>query len=145
MVKRTITKCLLALFKQYPVVTITGPRQSGKTTLCRAAFPGLHYVNLESPDNREFALEDPRGFLSQYGQGAVLDEIQRAPELVSYLQDHIDNRRRNGLFVILLPVIRSLKTLGKVVFLWITDDQAFFLNERAEGLICAEYLIQLDF
>jgi predicted AAA+ superfamily ATPase len=100
MIERTITQHLYRLFDQYPVITITGPRQSGKTTLCRATFPDLAYVNLESPDNREFATEDPRGFLSRYGGGTILDEIQRTPDLVSYLQVHVDEHRRNGLFVL---------------------------------------------
>ena len=100
MIERTIQKLLVALFEQYPVVTVTGPRQSGKTTLCRNAFPDLDYVNLESPDNREFATDDPRGFLRRYGDGAILDEIQRAPQLVSYIQGHVDERGRNGLFIL---------------------------------------------
>jgi predicted AAA+ superfamily ATPase len=100
MIERTITQQLHVLFDQYPVVTITGPRQSGKTTLCRATFPNLAYVNLESPDNREFAMEDPRGFLRRFADGAIFDEIQRAPDLVSYLQVHVDEHRRNGLFVL---------------------------------------------
>jgi hypothetical protein len=100
MIERLITQQLQGLFTQYPVVTITGPRQSGKTTLCRATFPNLAYVNLESLDNREFATEDPRGFLHRYGDGAILDEIQRTPDLVSYLQVHVDEHRRNGLFVL---------------------------------------------
>ena len=100
MIEREITGCLVALFEQYPFVTVTGPRQSGKTTLCRAAFPGLEYVNLEAPDRREFAQSDPRGFLSRLGEGAVLDEIQRVPELLSYLQVLADEARRNSLFVL---------------------------------------------
>ena len=79
MIEREIAPWLLGLFERYPFVTVTGPRQSGKTTLCRAAFPDLEYVNLEAPDRREFAQSDPRGFLSRLGEGAVLDEIQRAP------------------------------------------------------------------
>jgi predicted AAA+ superfamily ATPase len=70
-IKRTIQPYLLELFEQYPIVTITGPRQSGKTTLCRTAFPALAYVNLESPDNREFASQDPRGFLRRYRDNAL--------------------------------------------------------------------------
>lgn len=100
MIERTLAPRLLDLFRQYPVVTVTGPRQSGKTTLCRAAFPHLDYVNLERPDQRQFAEDDPRGFLRRYGDGAVIDEIQRAPELASYLQVHVDERRQNGLFVL---------------------------------------------
>ena len=100
MIKREITPCLVELFEKYPFVTVTGPRQSGKTTLCRVAFPHLKYVNLEAPDQREFAESDPRGFLSHIGEGAILDEIQRVPELLSYLQVLADEQRRNGLFVL---------------------------------------------
>ena len=100
MIERDITPCLTKLFKQYPFVTVTGPRQSGKTTLCRAAFPHLKYVNLEAPDQREFAQSDPRGFLSQIDDGAILDEIQRVPDLLSYLQVLADEKGRNGLFIL---------------------------------------------
>ena len=100
MIEREIKPCLIDLFGRYPFVTVTGPRQSGKTTLCRAAFPALEYVNLEAPDVREFAQSDPRGFLSRLGEGAILDEIQRAPELLSYLQVLGDEAGRNGLFVL---------------------------------------------
>jgi predicted AAA+ superfamily ATPase len=100
MIERTITPCLKSLFAQYPFVTVTGPRQSGKTTLCRAAFPDLKYANLEAPDQREFALSDPRGFLAQLAGGAILDEIQRAPQLLSYLQVLADDQGGNGLFVL---------------------------------------------
>ncbi len=90
--KRTIETVLKNLAGKYPVVTITGPRQSGKTTLCRKVFAHKPYANLESPDVRQFAVDDPRGFLAQYPDGAVLDEIQRAPDLVSYLQPLVDRR-----------------------------------------------------
>ena len=100
MIEREIAPCLVALFEQYPFVTVTGPRQSGKTTLCRAAFPHLDYVNLEAPDQRDFAESDPRGFLARFGEGAILDEIQRAPDLLSYLQVLADEAGRNGLFVL---------------------------------------------
>ena len=88
------------LFQQYPFVTVTGPRQSGKTTLCRAAFPDLDYVNLEAPDQRDFAESDPRGFLAQFDDGAIIDEVQHVPALMSYLQVIADERGRNGLFVL---------------------------------------------
>lgn len=100
MIEREITPRLIELFEQYPFVTVTGPRQSGKTTLCRAAFPHLEYVNLEAPDQREFAETDPRGFLSRLGDGAVLDEVQRVPDLLSYLQVLADGMGRNSLFVL---------------------------------------------
>ncbi len=100
MIEREIAPCLVGLFERYPFVTVTGPRQSGKTTLCRAAFPHLAYVNLEAPDQREFAESDPRGFLARFGEGAILDEIQRVPDLLSYLQVLADKAGRNGLFVL---------------------------------------------
>ncbi len=100
LVDRTIEPVLLQYARQYPVVTITGPRQSGKTTLCKKIFHDKPYANLELPDVRQFAMDDPRAFLSQYPDGAVLDEIQRAPDIVSYIQDIVDNDRRTGLFVL---------------------------------------------
>ncbi len=100
MIEREIAPRLKALFEQYPFVTVTGPRQSGKTTLCRAAFPDLRYANLEAPDQRAFAEADPRGFLSQLAEGAIIDEIQRVPELLSYLQVLADEDGGNSLFVL---------------------------------------------
>lgn len=91
---------LKSLAGQYPVVTVTGPRQSGKTTLCRTAFPDKPYVNLESPDVREFARSDPRSFLASYPTGAILDEIQRVPQILSYLQPMVDERNVPGLFIL---------------------------------------------
>ncbi len=100
MIERTITPLFKSLSTQYPVLTITGPRQSGKTTLCRAAFPDKRYVNLESPDTRQFALNDPRGFLAQFPDGAILDEIQRAPHLLSYIQPIVDERPAAAKYVL---------------------------------------------
>lgn len=84
----------------YPVVTVTGPRQSGKTTLCRATLPNLPYVSLEPLDVRESAVADPRGFLAQYPGGAIIDEVQRAPALPSYLQEEVDARPAPGRFIL---------------------------------------------
>ncbi|MBI5241249.1 MAG: AAA family ATPase [Elusimicrobia bacterium] len=100
MYKRKLGPLIISLARQYPVLTITGPRQSGKTTLCRQAFPSKSYVNLENPDTRRLAAEDPRGFLASIPDGAILDEIQRAPQLSSYLQEVVDSERRNGLFIL---------------------------------------------
>jgi predicted AAA+ superfamily ATPase len=79
MINRTIEPVLKELAQIYPVVTITGPRQSGKTTLSRKVFPEYAYANLEAPDIRLFAVEDPRGFLASFSGGVILDEIQRVP------------------------------------------------------------------
>lgn len=100
MIERNIAPVLLQLATQYPVITITGPRQSGKTTLTRRLFADKPYVTLEDPDTRRFATEDPRGFLMQFAQGAILDEIQRAPELTSYLQGMVDADAKPGRFVL---------------------------------------------
>ena len=100
MIRRDITRHLESLFRQYPVVTVTGPRQSGKTTLCKDSFPGLKYVNLEAPDDREFAESDPRGFLAQLGDGAIIDEVQRVPTLLSYIQVTVDAKGSNSLFIL---------------------------------------------
>lgn len=100
MYHRELHKELLSLAKSYPVVTIMGPRQSGKTTLAQLAFPLKPYVNLEAPDTRQLALLDPRHFLENYPQGAILDEIQRAPELLSYIQLIVDKRNDKGLFIL---------------------------------------------
>jgi predicted AAA+ superfamily ATPase len=94
--QRHIQAVLLARASALPVVTVTGPRQSGKTTLCRACFPDKPYVNLERPDIREFARSDPQAFLSQWRDGAVLDEIQRVPELLSWIQAEVDERPGRG-------------------------------------------------
>jgi hypothetical protein len=90
MIDRDLAPRLAAAARSFPALTLTGPRQSGKSTLCRQLFPRHAYVNLEAPDLRRFAVEDPRAFLAQFPAGAVLDEIQRAPELTSYLQPLID-------------------------------------------------------
>jgi len=90
MITREMTPELLQAARDYPTVTLTGPRQSGKTTLARACFPELPYVNLEAPDVRAAVAGDPRTFLSRHASGAILDEVQRLPELLSYLQEHVD-------------------------------------------------------
>ena len=100
MFKRQIAEELKALAKDYPVVTVIGPRQSGKTTLVQNGFPKKPYVSLEDPDVRRLALADPRSFLEQYAEGAILDEIQRAPELLSYIQTFVDKKKKKGLFIL---------------------------------------------
>ena len=100
MVERHIRPLLQRFARHYPVLTLTGPRQSGKTTLAKACFPDKPYVTLEDPDVRRFALDDPRGFLASHTQGAILDEIQRAPELPSYLQAMVDADATPARFVL---------------------------------------------
>lgn len=100
MQNRTIEHTIKELARKYPVVTVTGPRQSGKTTLCRKVFPEKDYVNLEAPDVRQFAIDDPRGFFNTYSNGAILDEIQRTPDLLSYLQPLVDEDPAPGRFIL---------------------------------------------
>jgi predicted AAA+ superfamily ATPase len=100
MYHREMEPILIELATQYPVVTVTGPRQSGKTTLTRKVFADKPYANLEAPDIRHFAAEDPRRFLAQYPDGVILDEIQRAPELLSYIQVLVDEKNKPGQYIL---------------------------------------------
>jgi uncharacterized protein len=100
MIRRALGSTLVRAAKHHPVVTLTGPRQSGKTTLVREAFPRHEYASLEDPDQRGFALEDPRGFLGQFSRAVVLDEVQRAPDLFSYIQTLVDEDDAPGRFIL---------------------------------------------
>lgn len=100
MIERIAHKKLQDLAKKFKAVAVTGARQSGKTTLVKQVFKDKPYVSLENPDTRNFALQDPRGFLQTYPKGAILDEVQRVPELFSYLQEVLDNTKTKGLFVL---------------------------------------------
>ncbi len=100
MIDRALKNKLLELVKKYPIVTLTGPRQSGKSTLLKSLFPDYQYVSLEDPDRRIFALEDPRGFLTTYPDKTILDEAQRVPGLFSYLQTHVDQQDKQGMFLL---------------------------------------------
>lgn len=100
MIPRTATSTLEQLAKGFPVVALTGPRQSGKTTLAKSVFKDKTYISLENPDEREFAQRDPKRFLQRFPNGAILDEVQRCPELLSWLQGWVDERGIMGDFVI---------------------------------------------
>ena len=100
MILRDAEKTIHVMLRGFPIVTITGPRQSGKTTLARAIFADKPYASLEDPDIRLFARDDPRSFLDRFPDGAVLDEIQRCPELLSYLQSRVDADGRMGLYIL---------------------------------------------
>lgn len=99
-IRRQLCDVVGSLRQGYPAIGITGPRQSGKTTLAQMAFPDLPYVNLESPIERASFDEDPIGFLSRFPDGAVLDEVQNTPDALSYLQVRIDDDRRMGRWVL---------------------------------------------
>jgi hypothetical protein len=100
MISRKASGKLQELATYFKVVAVVGPRQSGKTTLVRSIFPDKPYVSLEDPDRRKFALEDARGFLSQFPEGAILDEVQRTPQLFSYLQGVVDSSTQTGQFIL---------------------------------------------
>lgn len=101
MIPRHLAKRLEADAGYYPIVTLTGPRQSGKTTLARACFGDYEYVSLEDFDQREFAVADPRGFLDRYKGKVIIDEVQRAPDLFSYLQTAVDKDERPGRYILI--------------------------------------------
>jgi predicted AAA+ superfamily ATPase len=123
MIFRAATFKVQFLAQQFKAVAIIGPRQSGKTTLAKYVFPEKAYVNFENPDTRLFATEDPRGFLSNYPDGAIFDEAQRVPALFSYLLQILDESLTNGLFIItgsnnfLLQESISQSLAGRVAYL----------------------------
>jgi predicted AAA+ superfamily ATPase len=100
LITREISEKVLKAVSEKPVVTIVGPRQSGKTTLCKMLFPEKEMVSLERIDERSFAAEDPVGFLNRFPDGVIIDEAQRVPELFSYIQTIVDDRDEKGLFVL---------------------------------------------
>ena len=100
MIERDLAPFVRRAAGQFPAVTLTGPRQSGKSTLCRNLFPDFHYANLESPDMRQYAQEDPRSFIADLGGGAIIDEIQNVPELASWLQVQIDEKPAPGQWIL---------------------------------------------
>lgn len=125
MISRQAENEVRNLAQQFKAVAVVGPRQSGKTTLVSKVFENKPYVNLENPDQRNYALEDPRGFLSLYPDGAVLDEVQRVPELFSYLQQILDESTANGKYILtgsnnfLLQEKISQSLAGRVGYLFL--------------------------
>jgi len=154
MIHRKARERLLHLSKTFRSVAVVGPRQSGKTTLCRAVFPGKPYVSLENPDVLEFAITDPRGFLSQYNNenGAILDEIQKAPHLFSYLQQILDDSNKKGLYILtgsnnfLLQENISQTLSGRIAYLQLLPlsleelkPSNFLKNDYASHIITGGY------
>jgi len=139
MIRRDSTNELKILSTQFKAVAVVGPRQSGKTTLTRSCFPEKEYVSLENPDHRNFAQDDPRGFLAQYANGAILDEVQRTPSLFSYLQQILDESTEPGQFILTgsnnfilqQNIVQSLA--GRIAYLYLLP---FSIAElKAAGLL----------
>jgi uncharacterized protein len=145
MITRAITRELLTAAREYPVVTISGPRQSGKTTLAQMSFPKKLYCSLEDPDVRKAAQLDPRAFLNRFPKGAILDEIQRVPELLSYIQGMVDSDSSAGRFVLTgshQPSLReaiSQSLSGRTALLTLLpfslDELRHYRNEKTFPLI----------
>ncbi|MDI1354667.1 MAG: ATP-binding protein [bacterium] len=136
MITRDAEKKLLQLSRSFKAVAVIGPRQSGKTTLVKSLFKNKPYASLENPDIMRFALEDPRGFLGSFPNGAILDEAQRAPDLYSYLQEILDNSKKRGLFILtgsnnfLLQQSISQTLAGRIGYLQLLP---FSVNELISG------------
>jgi len=146
MIRRAIEKELLEAAAEYPIVTIVGPRQSGKTTLARMVFHDKPYYSLEDPDVLRQASSDPRGFLNSIPDGAILDEIQRLPELLSYLQGIVDAVPKPGRFIITgshqpqlhKAVSQSLAGRTAILTLWpfsLSELRAYGADRNAFDLI----------
>ncbi len=154
MLQRDLASCLVQRFEQYPLVTVTGPRHSGKTTLCRASFPELNYVDLEEPLVREQAEADPEGFLSNLGEGAILDEVQHAPALIPVLRDIAEEANRNGVFVLIgsaqfglldsiVQTLAGRTALLCLLPLSMAEQRQADADARVEELLCTGFFPQL--
>jgi len=148
MFRREIETELKLLAKGYPVVTVLGPRQSGKTTVVQHCFPEKMYANLEFPDIRAMALEDPRGFLEQFPEGAILDEIQRTPELLSYIQPLVDRKDLKGMFILTgshqleLQAAISQSLAGRTALLTLLPMNLAELQEAGFDLSVNEWILK---
>jgi uncharacterized protein len=150
MIKRVLENKIYKLSEKFPVISVTGPRQSGKTTLIKSMFPDWHYETLEEPDTRLFALTDPRKFLDT-GKKMIIDEIQRAPDLFSYIQSNTDKYNINGQYIIsgsqsfLLNQHISQSLAGRVAILNLLPLSIFELREHGIPIAKYEKLIHRGF
>lgn len=146
-IARNITSEILAMAKSYPVITLTGPRQSGKTTLTRMLFPQKPYVSMENPDERALAESDPRHFLERFKDGAIIDEVQRTPFLLSYIQEIVDMRpTEKALFILTgshqLALYESISQSlsGRTAVLKLLPLSIDELSEFTPNFSCDDYL-----
>ena len=147
MIKRQQEKVILSLVNKYPILALTGPRQSGKTTLLKNIFPKYGYISLEDIDNRTFAIEDPKAFLQKYNEYVIFDEVQRVPSLFSYIQTIVDQSKKKGHYILtgsqnfnlLEGITQSLA--GRVVLFKLLPFDNLELSE--ENLLDNDYKKQL--
>ena len=143
MISRQILSKILSLKAKFPIIAVTGPRQSGKTTLLKYAFPDYKYVSLEEPDKRDFALNDPKGFLKIYNEKVIFDEVQRVPLLFSYLQTIVDESKQMGQFILSgsqnFQLLRSItqSLAGRVALFKLLPFD--FLELSTENLLSSNY------
>lgn len=136
MIEREASMRIKYLAGRFKAIALTGPRQSGKTTLVQSLFPDKPYVTLENPARREFAERDPENFLGGFPRGAILDEAQRVPHLFSYLQEILDNSKRKGMFVLtgsnnfLLNAAISQSLAGRIAYMTLLP---FSMSELASA------------
>ena len=147
MIKRVLSVKLKELALKFPVVSVVGPRQSGKTTLVKSVFPSIEYTSLEDLDTREFASNDPRGFLATHNKGVIIDEAQRVPALFSYIQTEVDSKNRAGQFIltgsqnILLAQNISQTLAGRIAILKLLPFSLLELKESNYELDSSEEYI----
>jgi len=146
-VNREIAKAIQLMLAKYPVIALTGPRQSGKTTLLRTILPGYQYVSLENPDNRYFAKTDPNGFLKKFSSSVIIDEVQQVPSLFSYIQTIVDESGRMGQFILsgsqnfhlMQNITQSLAGRVAIFKLFPFDIQEL----KSANFLQADYLVNL--
>ncbi|MCU0402084.1 MAG: ATP-binding protein [Algoriphagus sp.] len=148
LIYRHIVAAIEAMIPKYPIIALTGPRQSGKTTLLKSLFKGYRYVSLENPDYRNFAETDPNGFLSEYDHQVIFDEVQRVPALFSYLQSKVDEKSpETGIYVLsgsqnfhlMERITQSLAGRVAIFKLFPLDTQEL----QQAGLLAEDYLSQM--
>ena len=151
MIYRDISEKVRSLSMKFPVVTLTGVRQSGKSTLLKNMFPDYRYVSLEDPDFRKFASDDARGFLDSMGKHVIIDEVQRVPDLFSYIQGRVDAINQEGMYILsgssnfLLMESISQSLAGRAAVLKMTPFSAHELLASKQELSIDNYMFTGSF